>query len=360
MKGIYVRCDNCNKFISEEKLEKKCPKCGNIISNKNKKYYVRFKNNFIKVIPSNKTAAEKKLIELKSKPYVTPYKPKRLLFGDFLEIYANYFREKTSYRDESYKFKKFKSWFGKKYMDQITEKDIMDFLNSMNVKNSTKNRYIARLKNIWNVAERFNNAKKLSNQYIIENPMKNIKMSRENNIRTKILTKDEEEKVLHFAKMSRNEELYYIITIAIYSGLRKNNILHLHIDNIQIKDENTAYFTNIFVKGNKQVPWLPMHPIVIALLEEYMHTYANKIQKNNGYLFVSKDIRKSFSNVLEKAGVENFHFHDLRHTFGSRLAEQGIAPNVIKELMAHESFSTSLRYVHFDPGYLANEIKKIK
>ena len=58
------------------------------------------------------------------------------------------------------------------------------------------------------------------------------------------------------------------------------------------------------------------------------------------------DIKKSFSAACREAGITNFTFHDLRHTFGTRLADAGVDVVKIKELMGHASIVTTMRYIH--------------
>ena len=71
------------------------------------------------------------------------------------------------------------------------------------------------------------------------------------------------------------------------------------------------------------------------------------------YVFVNPDtgtrytdVKKSFSAVCRKANITDFRFHDLRHTFGTRLADAGVDVVKIKELMGHASIVTTMRYIH--------------
>src|ERR687896_451737 len=71
------------------------------------------------------------------------------------------------------------------------------------------------------------------------------------------------------------------------------------------------------------------------------------------YVFVNPDtgtrytdVKKSFSAACREAGITNFTFHDLRHTFGTRLADAGVDVVKIKELMGHASIVTTMRYIH--------------
>ena len=56
--------------------------------------------------------------------------------------------------------------------------------------------------------------------------------------------------------------------------------------------------------------------------------------------------RSPFSAGCREAGITNFTFHDLRHTFGTRLADAGVDVVKIKELMGHASIVTTMRYIH--------------
>ena len=58
------------------------------------------------------------------------------------------------------------------------------------------------------------------------------------------------------------------------------------------------------------------------------------------------DVKKSFSAACRKAGITDFRFHDLRHTFGTRLADAGVDVVKTKELMGHASIVTTMRYLH--------------
>lgn len=92
-----------------------------------------------------------------------------------------------------------------------------------------------------------------------------------------------------------------------------------------------------------------MSPILnpyVLLKEMYRDDGDGYIFKNPDTGLPYTDIKKAWKNALENAQIENFRFHDLRHTVGTRLAEQNIPVNVIKEVLAHSDVRTSMRYVH--------------
>jgi len=66
-----------------------------------------------------------------------------------------------------------------------------------------------------------------------------------------------------------------------------------------------------------------------------------------------------FKQVLRKAGIEHFRWHDLRHTFASRLCMAGVDLRTIQELMGHESISMTVRYAHLSESHLQKAIEQI-
>ena len=64
-----------------------------------------------------------------------------------------------------------------------------------------------------------------------------------------------------------------------------------------------------------------------------------------------QDVRQSFSTALRKSGINNFHFHDLRHTFASQLVMSGVDLNTVRELLGHKDITMTLRYSHLAPRH---------
>ena len=64
-----------------------------------------------------------------------------------------------------------------------------------------------------------------------------------------------------------------------------------------------------------------------------------------------KSVKKSFSTALRKAGIHDFRFHDLRHTFASHLVMAGVDLTSAKKLLGHKSLAMTTRYAHLSPSH---------
>lgn len=93
-----------------------------------------------------------------------------------------------------------------------------------------------------------------------------------------------------------------------------------------------------------------------------MHTAASK--RNNGTTTAAVrkmrvDSNTAWRAALKRAGIENFRFHDLRHTWASWLVQAGVPLSALQEMGGWESIEMVQRYAHLAPGHLKEHARHI-
>jgi integrase len=94
---------------------------------------------------------------------------------------------------------------------------------------------------------------------------------------------------------------------------------------------------------------VPINQVVqkaLSGLQSAMAKVEEPIFKNPKTGAVLGDVKKGFAAACEAANLDDFRFHDLRHTFGTRLADTGADPFVIAEIMGHSDLRMTKRYCH--------------
>ncbi len=69
-----------------------------------------------------------------------------------------------------------------------------------------------------------------------------------------------------------------------------------------------------------------------------------------------EDVKNAFQTALEIAGITDFTWHDLRHTFASWLMMKGASLRAVAELLGHRGLRMVMRYAHLSPAYLSVEV----
>lgn len=172
-----------------------------------------------------------------------------------------------------------------------------------------------------------------------------------------IKKRDEEGKRLRFLTREEWETLYKelpphlkaIALFAIETGLRQANVLGLTWNQVNIKNR-LVWVDAVDAKGKKAIT-VPLSKRATALLRLLNRT------KKNEYVFLFNDkpvksVKTAWNKALKRAGIDNFTFHDLRHTWASWHVQKGTPLMVLKELGGWADISMVQRYAHLSPDHL--------
>jgi len=105
----------------------------------------------------------------------------------------------------------------------------------------------------------------------------------------------------------------------------------------------------------------------IPINKELLETMTNWKQQSGskGFVFPGKDgnrldnVKKSWDGLLTLAKIDGFRWHDLRHTFASKLVMAGVPLNTVRELLGHSDLAMTLRYAHLAPDSKAAAVELI-
>jgi len=170
-----------------------------------------------------------------------------------------------------------------------------------------------------------------------ENPIKKIKLFKENNERVRFLEKEEIGRLLEVC----DHYLKQIVITALNTGMRKGELFNLKWSDVDFR--NNLIFVN--KTKNKERRIIPMNTALRkTLINMREHSTSESV-------FPNKGIRNRFEKALRCAIIKNFRFHDLRHTFASHLIMSGIDLMTVRELLGHKSIKMTMRYAHLSQDH---------
>ncbi len=179
--------------------------------------------------------------------------------------------------------------------------------------------------------------------------VKKVKLTEENNRRLRYLSSEESDRLLTCCDRYLRE----IVTFALHTGCRRGEILGLTWDQVDLK--HGFILLDVTKSGKRRE--IPINVTVRGVLQEIIrrldspHVFVNP-ETGKRY----QDVKRSFGTACRKAGLKDFHFHDLRHTFASQLVMNGVDITTVSKLLGHNSLTMTLRYAHLAPNHLQNAV----
>jgi integrase len=209
---------------------------------------------------------------------------------------------------------------------------------------ATVNREISCIKHMFTKAQHWN--------LVMKNPLHSVAKFKEPPGRVRYLSEDEIDRLLYCC----SEHLKAIVITALNTGMRKKEILDLQWPDVDL----IKRIIRVRNSKNHQARIIPINDVLYALLLKLPRN-----RKSNDNVFLGKhgmpvrSFQNAWDRALRNAGIADFRFHDLRHTFASHLAMRGVNIRDLQELLGHKTILMTMRYSHLSDDILRQAVDRL-
>lgn len=259
-----------------------------------------------------------------------------------------------------------------KPIDSIELRDFEKFITFLQQK--AKRGYVVYFRNL---KAAFNKAKDWG--YINENNFARIKLPKRQRTAPLFISSNELENIC--GKIESDLIKNFVLT-AFYTGMRLDELVNLRWRNVDLDSKIITVGDESFTTKSRTQRFIPICAELLELLVQRKSslTWGNvKISqitpilsidssltsnsfvfcKTNGEKYTGDFFSRNFKKACIAAGMnKSLHFHSLRHSFASNLAQKGISFYVIKELLGHSSIQTTEIYSHLNLETLKEAINR--
>ena len=215
---------------------------------------------------------------------------------------------------------------------------------------ATVNRYLAVLSHTFTIAMK-------EWGWVENNPVMKVRRLPEPQGRVRFLSDDERERLLQACTGSINKQLYPIVVLALSTGMRQGEILGLNWDDVDLESGRiTLHDTK-----NKERRSVPVVGQALRVLQDYA-----KVRRiDTSLVFPGSvkgkpvDVRAPWERAVRAAGIEDFRFHDLRHSAASYLAMNGATPSELAAVLGHKTLQMVKRYAHLSEAHTSDLLARM-
>jgi integrase len=286
--------------------------------------------------------------------------PRGATVSDFIDRYiAEVARFQKSWDSKKSMLKLFKGMFGSRKVSSLRHADVELMVQDLKLKPyyrhkkplfrsvATVNRYIALFHTLASQAERW----RLIRLEQVRD-IHSVRLAKEENERMRRLTDEESLTLLE----SCNGRLYPIVFLALFTGLRKSEILTLTWKQVDLQTG--------FIRLQKTKAGKPRNVPISEPVRELLTSLPRNLKGN--FLFTGRHnkgprttISNEFPRACKRAGLNDVRFHDLRHTFASNCAMSGATEHELMTLLGHSSTRMVRRYTHLSDEHLQSRVNKM-
>lgn len=268
---------------------------------------------------------------------------------EYLSATSSRRRKKTQYEEVNRFEKSILPKLGHLRLCDVSQRHLEQWVSdkvSEGLKPGSVNRHITSIKAMFKAAVDW--------EYVPRSPAARLKKLRESERSMRFLEEEEAERLLEVSQAGP-PYLYPIVLLALHTGMRRSEILHLRWQDLDFRREEIRVENmegHLTKSGRNRVV-----PMTESVRDHF------KSKRGIGFLFPSlngkpqRQLDKSFKSALVRAGIESFRFHDLRHTFASHLTMKGVPQRSVQELLGHGSGRMTERYSHLSPKHKHDAMK---
>lgn len=209
---------------------------------------------------------------------------------------------------------------------------------TMPVSPATVNREVAALRHMLVLAEEWGLIAKVPR----------IRMLREPEGRLRFLTEEEVARLLSACAASPSAELHAVVKVALNTGMRRGEVLGLTWDRVDFA--RGVLLLERTKSGRRRE--VPMNGGVYDVLSAITG-------RREGRVFSVRSVRKPFERAVREARLEDFRFHDLRHTAASHLMMRGASLADVRAVLGHATLAMTMRYAHLSPEHLRSAVARL-
>jgi integrase len=216
---------------------------------------------------------------------------------------------------------------------------------------ATTNRYLAVLSHACAVAER-------EWGWLADNPVRKVKKLKEPRGRVRFLSDEERTRLLEVCRGSKHRCLYIVVVLALSTGMRLGEILSLRWSQIDL----SAGYAVLHHTKNGERRKVPLAGVALEALKRL----GEAGRSSSALLFPSKtnsdkplELAAAWRRAMEKAEIQDFRFHDLRHSAASYLAMSGATVPELAAVLGHKTLQMVQRYAHLSAAHSRDVVERM-
>ena len=247
-------------------------------------------------------------------------------------------QHKATHERDKEKLRWLQQFLRNKLLDEVT-RELITFIANTKAKEtspSTANRYLSLIRSIL---------RKSCNEWEWIDNVPKIRLFQEPKHRIRWLTPEQVHKLLIELPIHQQD----MVIFSLSTGLRQSNVLNLEWSQVDL-ERQAAWIHPDQAKARNAIH-IPLNSVAMSVLTRQTGKHPIRVFTCRGRPVAWANTR-SWRNALKRAGIENFRWHDLRHTWASWLAQQGTPMNVLQELGGWESEEMVRRYAHLSKPQL--------